>query len=108
MCVWRSIRPGISVKRLRSITSAPAGGAVVPIDVIRSPSIRITAFVITLPPASTTLPARIAVVAANEFGARQSTQARIQTERRLTAERAKIAEKYVFSAGLAVSAVPVF
>ena len=49
MCVCRSIRPGISVKRRRSITSAPAGGAAVPIEVMRSLSITMTALAITLP-----------------------------------------------------------
>src|SRR4051794_25037817 len=81
MWVCRSIRPGISVKRVRSMTSAPAGGGAVPTDVMRSLSITITALAITVPP-EITLPARIAFVAANASGDRHSTQARTRPKPR--------------------------
>src|SRR5256885_4503626 len=80
MCVWRSINPGISVRRPRSITSAPAGGAPVPIETMRSLSTTITGFVITLPDASIALPARIALVAANAFDASASHSKEARTE----------------------------
>src|SRR5581483_7936150 len=64
MCVCASIIPGMTVSRPRSITSAPAGGAFVPIDVIRSSVTTMTTLVTTLPAGSIILPARIARVAA--------------------------------------------
>src|SRR6188508_2462218 len=60
------------------MTSAPAGGAPVVTEVMRSLSMTITALAMTLPLASTTLPALIAFVAANP-GAASSTNSQVRT-----------------------------
>jgi hypothetical protein len=65
MCVCTSIRPGISVNCPTSITSDPAGGGLVPTDVMRSSSTITTTFWITRPDGSIIRAALIAFVAAN-------------------------------------------
>src|SRR4029077_12632369 len=82
MCVCASIRPGTIVSRPRSITSTPAGGALVPTETMRSLSMTITAFAMLLPEPSTTVAARIALVAANDGDASASTQHNAVTEPR--------------------------
>src|SRR5436309_14865023 len=72
MCVCTSIMPGITVYRPRSISSAPAGAGPPPTDTIHSSSTTITALATSFPFGSTSLPARMAFVAAGAEAHRTS------------------------------------
>src|SRR5437762_13873103 len=82
MWVWTSIMPGITVYRPRSITSAPGGTGPPPTETIRSSSMTMTALATSFPFGSTSLPARMAFVAAGAEAPRNS-KARAATPLRL-------------------------